>query len=148
MEYLTIKRMNRKIYLITYIMIIIILGFSLVLSFIILKFGLHAKKHELMVMLWICLPIYSLGLVPSVIWLTIARLRDANLSAIWILLLLIPIVNVIFFIITFLLPGTPSVNRYGLPTMEYYKKLGELLKQGYSKGIASRKIFSEINYFG
>ncbi len=59
--------------------------------------------------------IYGLLLVGSLSF-AIRRIRDFNASAWWSLLLLIPLVNVIFGLALWFIPGTDGPNRFGAKT--------------------------------
>lgn len=45
--------------------------------------------------------------------LYVTRLHDMNCSAFWVLLLPIPVVNILFIITIFLVPGSKHENRFG-----------------------------------
>ena len=55
----------------------------------------------------------SVGTAVSSIMLSIRRLHDFNRSGYWILLNLIPVVNIFFACCLFILPGTKGANSYG-----------------------------------
>lgn len=57
--------------------------------------------------------IYLLAAIPPGFTLTVRRLHDLNLSGWAILLLLIPLVNVVFWLYLAFADGTPGPNRFG-----------------------------------
>ena len=61
--------------------------------------------------------VISIGLVALVIsfLLTIQRLHDFNASGKWSVLILLPLVNLVFYLILLIMPGTQGPNRFGNP---------------------------------
>jgi len=59
---------------------------------------------------------YYVPLVFGLFALTVRRLNDCNWSGWWSLLLLLPLVNVLFSIALWMVPGTDGANQYGART--------------------------------
>ena len=146
MQYFAINRTNRSNYIkvVIYFLIFLIVIFGI--EFLILKFLIHAKIRNILTLFYFMIPLISLGAVPGLIILTIGRLRDLDASLMWIILLIVPGVNILFVIFLALAPGTKGTNQYGPSSEIFLSKRKELLKQGLNRKQASQKIYEETVY--
>ena len=115
--YTTEGRLNRLRfwkYYVTWLLISTVIGF--VLGFF-LGFLTIDPKSSL-----VTVPVGIWSFVAGVgkIMINIRRLHDLNKSGWWLLLAFVPIVNFIFMLYVWLMPGTNGWNRYGADPLQNY----------------------------
>jgi len=99
----------------------VIMGFVIMLIQMVLQGGIMASAQMggdpsamLGTSLFIILPLAIAAFVLSVMW-GVQRLHDLDKSGWLYLLMLVPLVNLIFYLYLLFAPGTPGPNRFGNP---------------------------------
>lgn len=103
-------RINRKIFILYAVSFILFCLFLIIPTLLIVI----STTDEMIIDISVSIvsTLIELALLPS-LFLGIKRLHDLNNSAVWIILYVIPLINILFFIYLCLIKGTTGDNKYG-----------------------------------
>ena len=100
-------RINRKIFILYAVCFILFCLFLIIPTFLVIISGTVVD-----ISISIVSTLIELALLPS-LFLGIKRLHDLDKSAVWIILCVIPLINMLFFAYLCLIKGTDGDNKYG-----------------------------------
>ena len=103
-------RINRKIFILYAVCFILFCLFLIIPTFLVIISTTDGTVVDISVS--IVSTLIELALLPS-LFLGIKRLHDLDKSAVWIILCVIPLINMLFFAYLCLIKGTDGDNKYG-----------------------------------
>lgn len=112
-DFFSMQRIGRLRYL-AYSTIVTIIGFGIIMLLVMIAGSNSPSGHNNPVDMIVFIVLMSMGVVNLI--LTVRRFHDFNISGLFILLIVVPFINIFLSLALLLVSGTAGPNRFGLPS--------------------------------